>query len=382
MRVVVTAWVLVAGLLAVAPVARAQTPPPTVLPPSTPLPRGPSTRDVLDQYLKGDYEAAVGNPPRLLRFNSDDAERWITAGGQAQVERRQLAASLFALEYAGMRTAVLPAMLNWARGVMSRHPPRAIEALWLRCSIALAEGLNRWVFLVQGVAQSTSNRKTGPPPDGHIRFARTRYPDDPYFQMAEAIGAEMSAARPLDRLSGQLPQSRSGWDDIAADRLDFSTFRQAERTAQLERAAGLFERLTSHPTLGPEAGLRLGYVRLRQGQTDAALAQFDQLPSRTKSASLRYLGHLYSGWALAFLGRTDEAVIAYRAALSVVPRAQSATSLLIGLLVKADRLAEAEAAAEEFLVADVAPVDPWRAYYGGEFGEYPHLVRQLREALK
>ena len=380
MRVVVTACVLAAGLVAFAPPARAQTP--TVLPPSGPAPRGPSTRDVLDQYLKGDFEAAVGNPPRLLRFNSDDAERWMTAGGQAQVERRQLAASLFALEYAGIRTAVLPAMLNWARGVMSRQPPREVEALWLRASIVLAEGLNRWVFLVEGVAQSTSSRKTGTPPAGHIRFARTRYPDDPYFQMAEAIGAELSATRPLDLLSGQLPQSSSAWDDIASDRLDFSALKLAERTAALERAAGLYERLVSHPTLGVEAGLRLGYVRLRQGQTDAALAQFDQLPSRTKNESLRFLGHLYTGWALAFLGRTDEAVIAYRAALSFVPRAQSATSLLIGLLIKTDRLAEAEAAAEEFLLADPALVDPWRAYYGGQFAEYPHLVRQLREALQ
>jgi tetratricopeptide (TPR) repeat protein len=238
------------------------------------------------------------------------------------------------------------------------------------------------VFLVQGVAQTTSSRKTGPLPDGHIRFARTRYPDDPYFQMAEAIGSEMSAARPLDRLSGQLPQSRSGWDDIAADRLDFNTHRLAERTAALERAAGLYDRLLSHPALGTEAVMRLGYVRLRQGQTDAALAQFDQLPSLTKDASLRFLGHLYSGWALAFLGRTEEAIAAYRAALRFVPRAQSATSLLIGLLVRHDRLAEAEATAEEFLSADVAPADPWRGYYGGDFGEYPQLVRQLRESMK
>jgi tetratricopeptide (TPR) repeat protein len=273
-------------------------------------------------------------------------------------------------------------MLNWARGVMSRQPPREIEELWLRASVALAAEQERWVFLIEGVTQSTSSRRAGPPPVGHIRFARTRYPDDPYFQMAEAIGAELSATRPLDRLSGQLPESSSAWDDITSDRLDFSALKLAERTAALERAAGIFERLLSHSTLGVEAGLRLGYVRLRQGQTDAALTEFDRLPSRTKHPTLRYLGHLYSGWTLAFLGRTDEAVSAYRAALSVVPRAQSATSLLIALLVKTDRLAEAEAAAEEFLVGGVAQVDPWRAYHGGNFAEYGNLVRQLREALK
>jgi tetratricopeptide (TPR) repeat protein len=375
---VLAACVLAAGLVGLAPVGAAQSPNSQ----SKPVPRVPSTREVLDEYLKGGYEAALGNPPRPLRFNFDDAERWITAGGQPQVARRQLAASVFALEYAGVRQGVLPALLNWARGVMSRQPPRATEALWLRASIALAEGLDRWVFLVEGVDQPTSSRKPTPQPAGHIRFARTRYPDDPYFQMAEAIGAELSATRALNRLSGSLPENSAGWDRIAGDRLDGSAFRLPERTAALERAAGLLERLTSHPTLGAEASLRLGYVRLRQGHTDAALAEFDQLPSRTKNVSLRYLGHFYSGWTLASLGRTQEAVAAYKAALGFVPRAQSATSLLVALLVKTDQLSDAEAAAEEFLVADVAPIDPWRTYYGGDFSEYPRLVRQLREAIQ
>ena len=52
--------------------------------------------------------------------------------------------------------------------------------------------------------------KARPPRVGHIRFARTRFPDDPHFQMAEAIGAERSATHPLDRLSAPLAQSTDG----------------------------------------------------------------------------------------------------------------------------------------------------------------------------
>jgi tetratricopeptide (TPR) repeat protein len=376
---VIAAGVLAAGLLALAPVfARA---PQTQAKPGPSL-RGPSTREVLDQYLKGEHEAAVGNPPRLARFNFEDAERWMTAGGQAQTERRRLAASLFALEYAGARQGVLPAMINWARGVMSRQPPRPIEALWLRASIALAEGLDRWIFLVEGVGQTMASGKPGPVPVGHIRFARTRFPDDPHFQMAEAIGAEVSASRPLDRLSGPPIQSGTGWDRIATERLEAGGLRLPERTAALDRAAGLLERLASHETLAAEANLRLGYVRLRQSQSDAALAHFDRVASLTKNVSLRYLGHLYSGWTLGALGRTQEAAAAYRAALRMVPRAQTATALLLALLARSDQLTEAEAAAEEFLVADVAPIDPWRTYHVGDFPEYPRLVRQLREALR
>lgn len=379
MRVVV-ACALVAGLLALAPVSVAQTPPAPAK--SGSVPRGPTTREALDQYLKGDHEAAVGSPPKLARFNFEDAERWITASGQPQVERRQLAAALYALEYAGVRQGVLPAMLNWARGVLSRQPPRAIEALWLRASIAISEGLGRWTFLVEGVGQTTASGKPGAAPTAHIRFARTRFPDDPHFQMAEALGAERSAANTPDRLSATLSQSTTGWDAIAAQRLEAGGPRLAQRTADLERAAGLLERLTSHETLAAEATLRLGHVRLRQGQSDAALGHFDRLPSLTKNVPVRYLGHLFSGWTLGALGRTQEAAVAYRAALGFVPRAQSATSLLVALLLKSDQLSEAEAAAEEFLVADVAPSDPWRTYYVGDFSEYPRLVRQLREALR
>ena len=380
MRVVATC-VLAAGLLAVlAPIGVAQTPP--TPPKSGPVPRGPTTREALDQYLKGDYEAAVGNPPRLARFNFEDAERWMSAGGEAATERRQLAAALYALEYSGVRQGVLPAMLNWARGVMSRRPPRSIEAVWLRASIAISEGLGRWTFLVEGVGQTTASGKPGPVPTAHIRFARTRFPDDSHFQMAEALGAERSAANTPDRLAATLSQSTTGWDAIAAQRLEAGGPRLAERTADLERAAGLLDRLTSHETLAAEAHLRLGHVRLRQGQSDAALGHFDRLPSLTKNVPVRYLGHLFSGWTLGALGRTQEAAAAYRAALGFVPRAQSATSLLVALLVKNAQLSEAEAAAEEFLVADVAPSDPWRTYYVGDFSEYPRLVRQLREALQ
>jgi tetratricopeptide (TPR) repeat protein len=362
--------VLAAGLIVAAPAAQ------------TPTPRGPSTRESLERYLKGDYEGAVGNPPRLLRFNAQDAERWIAADGPAATESRRLAAALFALEYAAARQGVLPAMLNWARDVMSQQPPRPAEALWLRAAIALSEGLDRWVYLVEGVAQAGRGGTPPAPPTGLVRFARTRYPDDPYFQMADAIGAEVTATRPLDRLSGPPPQSSTGWDRIATDRLDAGAFRLVERTAALERAAGLLERLVSHPALGAEARLRLGYVRLRQGNTDAALAEFDRLPSLTKNSSLRYLGHLYTGWTLGSLGRVQEAVSAYRAALATAPRAQAATALLVGLLVKNDRLDDAEAAAEAFLVADVAAADPWRSYYVGDFHEYPGLVRELRALLR
>jgi tetratricopeptide (TPR) repeat protein len=380
---VVAAGVLAAGILALAPIGIAQTPQTTAKP--GPASRGPSTREVLDQYLKGDYEAALANPATLGRFNFEDADRWVSSGGTAAAGRRRLAAALFALEYASVRQSNLAALVTWARGVLSRLPPGPNEALWLRASIALAGGWNRWVFLVEGVPTPIAAAKLGQPGVGHIRFARTRFPDDPYLQLGDAIGAEVSAARQLDRLSVPPPQSSTGWDRIAGARLDAGGPRLAERTAALERASGLYERLVSHEVVAAEANLRLGYVRVLQGQSDQALAHFDKVPSLTKDVSLRYLSHLYSGWLLGSLGRTQEAVAAYRAALALVPRAQSATSLLVALLLRNDLLSEAETTADEFLVGPKAASDPWREHYVdfvGEFSAYPRLVRHLREALQ
>jgi tetratricopeptide (TPR) repeat protein len=374
---------IVLGLAPASGVVQAQTTPPAD-PAVTRAARvrAPSTREALDRYLKGDYEGALQGPPPLTRFVYQDAERWVTAAGAAAVERRSVAAALFALEYAGTRRALFPAVVSWARDLLARQPPRAAEAEWLRASIALAEGTDRWVFLLQGVPTRRAGGRAAGAPVGHIRFARLRYPDDPYFQMAEAVGAELSASRKLDQVSAPPPQSSTGWDRVSADLLDAGTPGMAERAALLERAAGIFERLTSHASLGAEANLRLGYVRLRQGQFDTALAHFDRAGSLTESRSLRFLGHLYSGWVLGRAGRVDEAAAAYRAALRFVPRAQSATSLLVALLAKNDRLADAEAVADEFLAADVSTSDPWRTYFVGDFDAYPDLVRRLRERLR
>jgi tetratricopeptide (TPR) repeat protein len=200
--------------------------------------------------------------------------------------------------------------------------------------------------------------------------------------MAEGIGAEVAALRPLDRLSAPPAQSSIGWDRIEADLVDAGGPRLAERAAAFERAAGLFERLTSHTDLAAEAHLRLGYVRLCQGQRDTALAHFDRVAALTEERRIRYLAHLYSGWILGGLGRVNEAVIAYRAALRFVPGAQSAATLLVALLTRNNQLDEAERMADEFLTGTEGVDDPWRTYFIGDFTAYPRLVRQLREALQ
>jgi tetratricopeptide (TPR) repeat protein len=339
-----------------------------------------TTRSALERYALGQHDEAVRGRPMLLRFDARDAERWIGSARSAGVERRRLAAALFALEYAAARPSLMPLLFIWGRGILREAgAPPAIETLWLRASIALGEGYDRWTFLFNG--SQTANKADPTSRTGHLVYARQRFPDDPHFKMAEAVGAEVLASRPLDLFSAPPRTTPLGFDQLAAETIAAGGPRVEERTRALERAAVLFEQLLPLPALAAEAHLRLGYVRLRQGQHDAALGHFDRAGTLTSAPSHRYMAYLFAGWTLAGLGRAGEAASSYRAALRVVPRAQSATSLLISLLIRNSQLAEAEQAVTEFF-AGPAPADPWQAYLLGDFFEYQEIVAKLREAMR
>jgi predicted Zn-dependent protease len=81
-------------------------------------------------------------------------------------------------------------------------------------------------------------------------------------------------------------------------------------------------------------------------------------------------------------GRPAEAITAYRAALDIVPRAQSATALLSARLFTAGQQAEAIAIVQQFFNGESAPPDPWRTYKLGDYRLYPLYIAQLRAELK
>ena len=76
-------------------------------------------------------------------------------------------------------------------------------------------------------------------------------------------------------------------------------------------------------------------------------------------------------------GRDEDAVAAYRAALQVIPRAQTASTMLTARLIKMGRMADAAKVAEEFFSGPPV-VDPWRQYRLGDFRSWPSLMKQLR----
>ncbi len=386
-------------------IATSQLPPtPPVRPPSTPPPGSPqqpppsqrpgrlprqrsATGEALERYVIGQYEEAIARLSLLGGFNVRQAEDWILATGPEAAPRRRLAAATMALEYTASRPGLSPALIEWARDVARTSLP-SWESVWLRASIALAEGSEAWSFLAPAAPpapRTTAPRARSAAPvasPGYLAEARARFPDDSYVKLAEAVGIEFDASTPRPSPLSRRASGPVTFDQIASEMIDPATAEPAsERTASLERAAAAFDALLSDERVGAEAHLRAGYCRLRLGVPDRARDHF-RIAASSSDPFVKYLAHLYDGWSHAREGRVDAAAAAYRAALDAIPRARSAATLLTSALFMHHRLSDAEAVATEFMSGPAALDDPWRSYRLGDYRSYRGLIARLREAFK
>jgi tetratricopeptide (TPR) repeat protein len=329
-----------------------------------------ATGDALDRYVGGDYDGAIGQLTYLGGFSTVDADEWIRTGGLADAARRRLIAASLALEVTAAKDAWPTTLIEWAcDGFRTSGAPTANEALWMRASVALAEGDGMWAILS---------------PAAHLGHALQRFPDDPHLKLARAFVADAVASQPAVTTGTTLTdQTPVAFDRLAARTLDGAPDAAARRTA-LERVAAEFRPLVADPVVGAEAHLRLGDLELRLGQPDQATADFRQADAAASDDPfVSYLARLFLAWTDAQAGRVAEAERGYRSALQAVPRARSATTLLSALLVMNGRLEDAEHATAAFLASPERPADdPWRQYPRGDFRAYLTLLTQLHEAMK
>jgi hypothetical protein len=344
-----------------------------------------ATADAMDRYVQGEYERAVATLANLGGFDTTAAEEWIISGAPGAAPRRRLIAAIVALEYTASRPGLSPSLFEWGAKTLSESvEPQPSEALWLRASIALAEGRDAWPILM-GLPPGLGARASTGPADpflghGHLAYALSRVADDPHFKLAQVVAVEATTS-PAPGAIVLTPDGKGVvTDQIDAQVRSVSSPGPANPSASLERAAAAAGALTSNPAVGPEARLRLGYLQLRLGHRDVALREFRQIEST--EAFVAYLGHLFSGWALAKDGQADAAVAAYRAALGVVPHARSASTLLTAFCIMSGRQDEAETLANELMTKPAVADDPWRVYLRGDYREYPKLIARLREAIQ
>lgn len=350
-----------------------------------------SVSEQLERYLRGDYQSVVADLAAreslddVLEGLKRDAPAWIDAGGPGERSRRVLTAATVALEagragafmewkwvqryvatapdaagtpYAQVDTTNVywkspPLLLEWGCALLRAQPtPHPDERNWQLAAVAAAQLAGDSEFLVGSPYQVRHN-----PEDeiDHLKHVIARFPKENRFALAQAIAVEWTT----------YPNPR----------------RSSNTRPRVTNAVNAFDGMTRDEGIGPEATARLGVLRLREGNANAALDLFKKVQNVTRDPYLIYLATFHSGQAHQSLNHPVEAERAYRIALKVVPNAQSAAIALAALLFRTDRPAEAARITEASLSAQPQPLDPWREYGAADNRFWPELIGRLRSAI-
>ena len=348
---------------------------------SSPRQPPPSATTLLNLYASGEFDAVASilgdrkNFDELLADLQHNAPAWLDAGGPQDRARRELTAATVALEAAragewqdwkllqrlpalgsyqppdSLTWRAPPRLIAWGNDLFKRDPtPRPIERWWQLAAVAVAERSEDFEFLLGSPFEERGN------PQDEFEYLNAlfkRFPTESRFVLAQGIALE-SRTWPNPRRSGS-------------------------REAQL-----VYERLQNDEWVGAEASLRLGVLRWRQaGGTgaSAALKLFEHVDEVTRDPFLTYLSRYFSGQALEQTKRPADAERAYRTALMIVPRAQSASVALAAVLARRGARTDAAAIIEDHLSARPQPDDPWRLYAHGDDRFWPELVAHLRQEI-
>lgn len=332
----------------------------------------PAITQQLDRYAAGEFARVAAELDQTTDFNDllKQLQRhgpdWMAAGGPADRPRRELAAATFALEAAragafkdwklvqswmGLENVywrASPLLIEWGCALLrTQATPRPIERVWHLATVAVAARANDYEFLIGSPWEGRANRKDE---ILQLEHAAARFPGEHRLALAQGIAAEW-------RL---FPVQRSG----------------------AVEATKIFESLLDDEIVGAEANVRLGFMALRNNNISAALPRFDEAETRTREPYVVYLARYFRGQAFEKQKKTAEAERAYRAALAVVPGAQSASFALSALLAANGHRAEAAALVDRALTIQPRPVDPWRAYGEADARFWPQLIEELHAEIR
>ena len=400
--------------------------------------KGTPIVSVLEQYARGEYasvsQTLEGSPAQLERLDSDlrhEADSWISSAPARR--RRALVAGALALELTHAMIAqtsratvhlrltgaldpqALPHIIRlMADNQAAQHGD--VEHAFASASLATWEewsGLARnvggdayvtrepgWAILLGHPALVNLGRvQSAFGHDGYLGDVLARFPNDPRFHLAHAEGVEaidtrcnhwFCADEVTPRVLADLHQRMSLPSERPEDGgqvwgLHNSAAANLAAFARLPEAAGEFAQLArDYPSVRGEADLHIGYLEIRAARPDAALTPLATAVTSDDSY-VQYLAEFFSGRAFEALGQRNDAVAHYRRALTIVPNAPSAATLLVAQLAlsesAADRL-EANAILLASVKASPRPVDPWDLYWQGDARLWPVYIDQLRAALR
>lgn len=332
----------------------------------------------LDAYATGRASAVVAELETLAHGNDlndvlaglrQHARGWIDAGGREQRQSRVLTAATYALE-AGRAGAFSewkwiqrgndeirivwfapPQLIEWGCALLRESkPPTADERLWHLAALAAAERAGDFEFLIGSPYENRHNEHAE---FEHLKHSIARVPKESRFVLGQAVAMEWTTF-PGRKTSAGRPGARD--------------------------AMQAFGELSGDPDVGGEALVRLGALQMRSGRYDEAVKTLIDADRATRDPFVVYLANYLRGEAHRQARRPADAERAYQRALFAVPRGQSASLALAGLLFLDDRRNEA-AELTEAALRDPVPVDPWKEYGRADDRFWPTLIAQLREAI-
>jgi tetratricopeptide (TPR) repeat protein len=291
-------------------------------------------------------------------FRNDFRVRVLTAWEQ---QERQPPQALFALEVAVV--ARQRGFYYWADFIKQAsqfivrarsEPPGvnprwdAFELLWHKTAVAFLQGQRRPDLLMdEGIRPLERRIAADPaPPDSRPVLV------DPWIELASGVAHESMTIEYPATLADHGPT-----------------------------ALAYYEAASAHDEFRPEAAVRSAQLLLRLGRAAEALERLEAFDDTwTRDGVLLYWRRLVAGRALEALGRPDDAVRVYRAALQIAPTAQAPLVAIMALDLRRDRRAEAqEMAATIRQPADpAAAVDPWWMYAHGDYRFFQARLRALR----
>ena len=304
--------------------------------------------DLAQAYGMGDYDGFITGMRRVA--NRGDLIREYRAAGNPWPDNPNRE-SAFVLELADAafqsprledRDAARKLLAAHRPLVRGPFGPEAYEKYWLWAAIVVLEGANQGdlarAFIDDGLA---------------------RFPNEPRFLLARAFVADQ----------------RRALDTLAGPKGDLSP----AASAHLNDVVALYDAAAAPAETGAEARLRKSWLLQRAGRRAEALAILDGLGDLSQDTLLSYLRQLLRGRVLDGLGRNEEAVAAYRAALALAPEAQSAR---VGLMAALQRQGDHEGArvwAEAIQNSVTDTIDPWWRYWQGDYRLFPTVITRLRE---
>jgi tetratricopeptide (TPR) repeat protein len=152
---------------------------------------------------------------------------------------------------------------------------------------------------------------------------------------------------------------------------------------EMELARFCLQRAIEIEPTSSEAHLRLGRVFSQAGRPDEAVRELSWVIRHDQATERLYLGNLFLGDVRETQSRRAEAAALYRAAQSLVPRAQSATLALSFLKMASDTPASARDALLPALRDRPASalLDPWLLYNtGAPYRGLERIMKELRVA--